>query len=159
MLMAKSSQGAAHPAPLVVLDTNVVLDWLVFGDADVAALRAAIACGAVQWSATAAMRAEAEQVLARQPFEAWQPDLPTVWHTWDRHCLQVAVPPPASATVAARLHCTDPDDQKFIDLAVACGARWLLTRDRAVLELASRLREHGVEVATPRHWSALTSAD
>jgi putative PIN family toxin of toxin-antitoxin system len=32
--------------------------------------------------------------------------------------------------------CEDPDDQKFLELAVACGAHYLVTRDRDLLELA-----------------------
>jgi predicted nucleic acid-binding protein len=32
--------------------------------------------------------------------------------------------------------CSDPDDQKFLELALACGAGLLVTKDRALLELA-----------------------
>ena len=56
------------------------------------------------------------------------------------------------------MRCSDPDDQKFIDLAVAAGARWLVTRDRAVLRLASRMRSAGVLVVTPQAWLAGRSA-
>ncbi len=34
--------------------------------------------------------------------------------------------------------CSDPDDQKFLELALACGAAYLVTKDRALLELARR---------------------
>jgi predicted nucleic acid-binding protein len=34
--------------------------------------------------------------------------------------------------------CRDPDDQKFLEAALAAGARFLVTKDRALLELARR---------------------
>ena len=40
--------------------------------------------------------------------------------------------------------CTDPDDQKFIDLALHCGAQWLLSHDRAVLKVADQARRRGL---------------
>jgi predicted nucleic acid-binding protein len=42
--------------------------------------------------------------------------------------------------------CSDPDDQVFIDLAVAQGAR-LLSKDRAVLSMRKRLATRGVAVS------------
>ncbi|MBX3622048.1 MAG: PIN domain-containing protein [Rhizobacter sp.] len=55
-------------------------------------------------------------------------------------------------TDAIRLRCTDPDDQKFIDLAVA-NARWLVSRDRAVLKLARRAALFGLQVVSPDRWT------
>ena len=136
--------------PIVVLDTNVVLDWLLFRNPACAALDVSITTGQSLWVATAAMRDELVHVLARGSLDAWNADLPGLWAIWDRHCVPWPTPP---GVAAARLHCTDPDDQKFIDLAVACGARWLLSRDRAVLKLARGLREVGVEAAQPDAWA------
>ncbi|MBN8487205.1 MAG: PIN domain-containing protein, partial [Burkholderiales bacterium] len=51
------------------------------------------------------------------------------------------------------LRCTDPDDQKFIDFALACGARWLVSRDKAVLKLRRRaLALHGLQIVHPADW-------
>jgi predicted nucleic acid-binding protein len=51
--------------------------------------------------------------------------------------------------------CRDPDDQKFLDLALACGARALLTRDRALLELGRRWKKSlPFAIVTPRAWAA-----
>jgi predicted nucleic acid-binding protein len=36
--------------------------------------------------------------------------------------------------------CRDPDDQKFLELARDCKASALVTKDRALLELARRKR-------------------
>ena len=43
--------------------------------------------------------------------------------------------------------CSDPDDQKFIDLALRPAAL-LLSKDQAVLRLRRALAERGVAVAT-----------
>ncbi len=142
---------AETAAPIVVLDTNVVLDWLVFGNPESDAIAAAIVAGEVRWVATRAMRDELAHVLARGHLDAWAPDLDALWAHWDLHCSDL--PAPESAGPPGRLRCADPDDQKFIDLAVACNARWLLSRDRAVLKLARRLREHGVDTRPPDRWT------
>jgi predicted nucleic acid-binding protein len=52
---------------------------------------------------------------------------------------------PRSAVV-----CKDPDDQKFIDLAVAHSAI-LLSKDKLVLKLRTRLTAFGVK--TTAEWS------
>ena len=143
--------------PLAVLDTNVVLDCLLFRDRACDPLLAALASGELHWIATVAMRAELAHVLARGALDAWRPDLPALWQAWDRHCTLVA-PPPAGGP-PGRLHCTDPDDQKFIDLAVSREALWLLSHDRAVLKLAPALRRAGVAALTPAAWARARAAE
>jgi predicted nucleic acid-binding protein len=140
------------PPPVAVLDTNVVLDWLVFRNPDCAGMGQALVCGQLRWVATRPMRDELAHVLSRGHLDAWGPDVAALWESWGRHCEEISIPAPAGP--AGRLRCSDPDDQKFIDLAVAIRARWLLTRDRAVLKLARRLRDHGVEAAPPGRWDA-----
>ncbi len=138
-------------APTIVLDTNVVLDWLVFRNPDCAALASAVVAGALRWVATAAMRDELAHVLSRGHLDPWLPDRAYLWAHWDRHCTEL--PDPAPTGPPGRLRCSDPDDQKFIDLAITCRARWLLSHDRAVLKLARRLRDHGVETLPPDRWA------
>ena len=137
--------------PVVVLDTNVVLDWLVFRNSGCQALAAAVVAGELRWVATAAMRDELAHVLARGHLDTWAPDLASLWAHWDRHCTELPTPEPIGPP--GRLRCSDPDDQKFIDLAVAHTARWLLSRDRAVLRLARRLRAHGIDALPPDRWA------
>ena len=137
--------------PAAVLDSNVVFDWLVFGNAGVAPLVQAIEGGQVRWLASAAMRDELADVLARGVLAAWAPDEPRLWATWARWAQPVHTPPSTGA--ARRLVCRDADDQKFIDLALAHGARWLLSRDRAVLALARRCAPLGLTICTPERWA------
>ncbi len=137
-------------APGVVLDTNVVLDWLVFRHPGCGAVASAIECARVRWLVSPAMRTELDHVLARGLGARWQPDKQSVWATWLRWSVEVAGGSLDGAST--RLRCTDPDDQKFIDLALAHRARWLLSRDKAVLKLARRCRDLGLEIVTPQAW-------
>lgn len=135
------------PPPSVVLDTNVLLDWLVFRDPSTAALANAIAAGRLRWLASAAMRREFDQVLGRPALASWQPDAAAAAGAWDRYAVLAGVEPPPGL-----LRCTDPDDQVFIDLALHARAAWLLTRDRALLALAKRARPWGLLVQAPTAW-------
>jgi len=145
----------AKATPAVVLDTNAVLDWLVFRHASCLAWESRFASRSVRWLASPAMRDELAHVLGRGVADAWAPDLVTLWSAWDRWATDAE--PIAPIGAAGRVRCTDADDQKFIDLALAHGARWLVSRDRAVLKLAHRVRPMGLEIVTPEVWEAAFS--
>ena len=141
---------AAANAVDVVLDTNVVLDWQVFGDAAAAPLVAALEAGQLRWVATAAMLAELADVLTRPLPDRFEPKRKrSLTFDFTRLC---RVLPEPSVAAAGRLVCSDPADQKFIDLALARPCRWLFSHDKALLRLARRARERGVIVAPPRAW-------
>jgi putative PIN family toxin of toxin-antitoxin system len=126
----------------VVLDTNIVLDLWWFEDERVGPLLQALEWQKVRWLATSIMRDELERVLTyphllRRPRRREQDPLAA----FDRHASLVA---PADR---APYVCKDPDDQKFIDLAVAHTAT-LLSKDAQVLALTRRLDRLGVKVAS-----------
>lgn len=143
----------SHP-PIAVLDTNVVLDWLVFKDPACALLVQAIEAGRLRWIGTAAMRDELNHVLSRGTVNAWSPDLDLILSAWDK--LSQTLPAPTSALVPP-LRCTDPDDQKFIELAVT-HAHWLISRDRAVLKLSRRAAKLGLQIVTPARWTQIAAS-
>ncbi len=120
----------------LVLDTNIVLDAFVFGDDTARPLREGLLGGRLQWLATSAMREELERVLAYpqlvRRMAAGGIAAGEVLAAFDRHVLPAPVAPHAG------IACRDPDDQKFVDLAVAHSAG-LLSKDRAVLALRKRL--------------------
>ncbi|WP_198971323.1 PIN domain-containing protein [Xylophilus sp. ASV27] len=127
--------------PCLVLDTNIVLDLFVFDDPAARPLRAALEAGALDWVATAAMRVELARVLG---YPQIAPRLAChglseaqVLACFDRHARIVPVAPKVPVT------CKDPDDQGFIDLAVAHRAQ-LLSKDRAVICMRKRLAALGV---------------
>ena len=141
----------ADDAP-IVLDTNVVLDWLLFSDPSSTNLAAAIVGGRLRWVASLAMRDELAEVLRRSLAQARGVDAAEVLAAWDTHVTLVASAPPLPATFG--LQCTDRDDQKFLDLALAEGAPWLLSRDHALLKLARRARRCGLTITIPDCWQA-----
>lgn len=131
---------------LVVIDTNIALDLLVFDNPDCLPLAAALASGELRWIATAPMRTELARVLgypliarrlAQREMEA-----ASVLEAFDARVSLLTDKPPRAPCV-----CKDPDDQVFIDLAVAQRAR-LLSKDQAVLTMRKRLAAQGVVVAT-----------
>lgn len=130
--------------PRVVLDTNVVLDWLLFDEPAAAALARAIIMGRLRWVVTAPMREELAHVLARGLAAARGTEASALLATWDRHAALHPEPPSHRL-----LRVTDPDDQKFVDLALCVRARWLVSRDRAVLKLARRAALAGTAIVTP----------
>lgn len=140
----------SRPEP-VVLDTNVVLDWRLFEDPGVSALRHALDSGRVHWLATAAMVNELIHVLQRPLPSRWDPIRERILIESPWKMATVVEPSPAQAH---GLYCTDPDDQKFLDLAVGQGVRWLLTRDRALLALRRPAQRLGLAILQPRHWVA-----
>lgn len=147
---------STQPPPLVVLDTNVVMDWLVFQDPSCVAWAQRFDTSSACWLASAAMREELAHVLGRGVARTWEPSLTDVWAAWDRYAVTVHALPATGP--AARIRCTDGDDQKFLDLALAHGARWLVSRDKALLKLNRRVRPLGLHVLTPRDWVAVLSA-
>lgn len=149
---APSLLSSAPPVPGVVLDTNVVLDWLVFRNPCCCRFSDDFTSERLRWLASAAMRDELAHVLERGVCNAWAPDLPGLWATWER-LVTHADPIPTTVPIP-RLQCADADNQKFIDLAIAHKARWLLSRDHAVLKVGRRTRSLGLEVLTPEAWLA-----
>ncbi len=146
--MAENSAAESVPAvderPCIVIDTNVLLDIWVYSDPATPALLHALERGQLRWLATAPMREELLRVLdyahiaKRRAKDACS--LQSVMDAFDRLSL-TAAEAPRSAFV-----CKDPDDQKFIDLAVAHTAT-LLSKDKLVLKLGKRLLATGVKTA------------
>ncbi len=128
---------------LIVVDTNIVLDVFVFGDAAALPLKQALEGGKLDWLATQPMRDELERVLAyaqiapRLAFYKLKAE--DVLAAFDKQVRIVEV------AVKAPVTCSDADDQGFIDLAVAHKAM-LLSKDKAVTSMTKRLLAYGVVV-------------
>lgn len=132
----------------LVIDTNVVLDLLVFRDPAAAPLADALAASRQRWIATDAMRDELARVLGYPHLAARlaREDrcAESVVASFDAWSLRVDPAP------RAMFVCGDPDDQKFVDLAVAHAAV-LVSKDREVLRMARRLAR--LRVDTVRAWA------
>ena len=137
---------------LIVIDTQSLFDWLVFRDAACIGWHTALAGGSWQWIFTSPMRAEFDHVAAKGFGERWPLPTEAIASAWAERGRLVDAP--AALGASSRLHCSDPDDQKFIDLAIAAGAHSLISRDKALLKLARKAFErHGVLVRMPQAWS------
>jgi uncharacterized protein len=136
----------------LVIDTNVLLDWLVFADPATVPLATAVTTGQSQWIATPEMLDEFASVLMRPLTERWEDSRKRVL-TLDVDVLCEAWPG-LVPNAPAGLRCRDRADQKFIDLAIACRACAVITRDRALLDLRSRAQAHGVSIVAPAEWLA-----
>ena len=146
-----SSEAQAKPGAHVwVIDTNIVLDLWLFEDPATIPLRAALQSGAISHLATDSMRDELERVLAYphlvKRMAKSNIQAQDILNRFDEH--QLAAEPAAKAPCT----CKDPDDQKFIDLAVA-HATPLLSKDNAILCMKKRLLQSGV-VLNPTDISA-----
>ena len=131
----------AHPSQPWVIDTNIVLDLWLFEDPATVPLRAALQSGLISHLATSSMREELARVLtyphivkrmANSNVQAQD-----ILNRFDEH--HVVAEPAAKAPCT----CKDPDDQKFIDLAVAHAVP-LLSKDAAILCMKKRLFQSGV---------------
>lgn len=131
----------AQPAPLLVLDTNVVLDWVAFGDPLVRPIAGAIERGLLRAATSGACLQELRRALgyAQVGLEAAAQE--RAFARYAAHA-QVFEPPEAEA-VAGMPQCEDPDDQKFLGLAWHARASHLLTRDKALLKLARPVAQLG----------------
>ncbi|TWI69433.1 putative PIN family toxin of toxin-antitoxin system [Pseudoduganella lurida] len=147
MILPPSSASSAPPR--IVIDTNVCLDLFVFHDPRWAGLLAAIESGAVEAITRADCRDEYRIVLHYPHLPLSDDTRPASAARFDA-LIKVVAPPESGVRLPV---CTDRDDQKFLELARDAGARTLITKDKALLKLAKRLRTAGMfDVIPPEKW-------
>lgn len=113
-----------------VFDTNVVLSALVFRSGELAWLRSHWAANQARPLASAESIAELIKVLAYPKFELTADEIQERLGHYLPHVEVVEAGP---ATTAAQ--CRDPDDRKFVALALSGKADVLVTGDRDLLAL------------------------
>ena len=135
----------------LVLDTNIWFDWLIFGEPDIAPLQSTVAAGRAQIIINAACEEELIRVLA-YPLQRWTIDAEQQAACLEQ-CRGIATMVDISCA-AALPRCADPDDQKFLELASAAKAGWLITRDRELLALARHHARLGFHIVTPAEFAS-----
>jgi len=117
----------------LVLDTNIVMDMLHFGNGPAQVLQTAIDKGRIQCFTATECLAELERVSAYPEFgldPATRNVLMQSYRSFATLC-------DASGKENYLLpRCRDEDDQKFLILAARCQADLLITRDKLLLKLA-----------------------
>ena len=118
---------------ILVLDTNVWLDWLLFDDPSIAALKVAVKEGRAEIFIDAAGEAELARVLAydlgKHSIDAGKQAACLA------ECRSIARTIQHSVSAQKLPRCPDPHDQAFLEAALAAGADYLVTKDRDLLEL------------------------
>lgn len=136
-------------APCVVLDTNVWIDILVFDDPITRPIRDALIARRLDAVIDAACLYELNRVLDYSQFARFAVDkaaalertLQLARLLTPRDNVEAASDSDVStqAVLAVAIpRCSDRDDQKFLELAAAGQARWLVTKDKALLKLTKR---------------------
>ncbi len=149
--------------PIVILDTNIVLDLFLFSDPRTTLLLEQLQFGQLIWQATPHMRNELERVLTYAHIKAklalYKKFAADILQAFDESAKLTQAP-----TTKAPYTCKDPDDQAFIDLACHLAAQantaspcadltkarkiHLISKDKAVTSMRKRLEKLSVIVTT-----------
>ena len=119
----------------LVLDTNVVLDLVHWGNAEAAPILAALEDGWIECLADERTLEELQRVLAGAQLGL---TADAAGARYRRYRALVCALPSGDAPPLPR--CKDRDDQKFLELAARAGADLLVSRDNALLRLRGRTR-------------------
>lgn len=137
----------------LILDTNIVLDWLVFRDASVAGLQPALEQGHVEIVTHPPALDELRRVLAYAQFELAVNQQREMLTRYTSHSRLVTLPEGLHlddlGLPAGFPRCRDQDDQHFLALAYHEHADALVSKDAALLELTGRVQKFGVTVLDP----------
>jgi putative PIN family toxin of toxin-antitoxin system len=138
----------------IVIDTNVCLDLFVFRDPRWHALLSALTEDRFEAVTRADCRQEWLCVLEYPHLPLDAASRPAAVAAFDGliHCLE---PQALAPRTTVRLPvCSDPDDQKFLELARDAEAQTLITKDKALLKLAKRTARAGLfSIVSPDRWT------
>lgn len=137
----------------VVLDTNVCLDLFVFRDVRWAGLLTALKSGALQAVTRDDCRMEWLAVLEYRHLPLDEESRPRAAAEFDALITRDPLPAPSFRSEIRLPVCSDPDDQKFLELARDTGAELLITKDKALLKLARKTVRAGLfGIIPPQAW-------
>jgi len=133
---------------VVVLDTNAVVSALLFSQGQLSWLRHFWQGSDVSVLSSKATIDELIRVLAYPKFELDREEINALLADFLPYVIAVDVAPTKSNPM-----CRDPDDQIFVDLAISGKANYLVTGDKALLEMKLYC-----EVITPREMKLLVDS-
>ena len=125
---------------LVVLDTNILLDILVFEDPSIMVLKDALQSGYLTAWTREEILEEFTEVIARPAFKL----ATELQEKLAQQARELQLIDNTSALSPAPFRCADEDDQVFLDLALKLAPCLLISKDKEVLKLKSRAHPHGV---------------
>ena len=129
--------------PRLVLDTNVILDLLVFKDPTAEPIRHLLDAKIVDAVRSEASMLELIDVIQRPTFKLRQEEQEIILQAWESSARLLE----NAAIEQAPFTCRDLDDQVFLDMAYSIRPALLLSKDLRVLELRAIAKPHGVEIS------------
>ena len=129
--------------PRLVLDTNVILDLLVFQDPAAEVIQMALDARLVEAVRTDASMLELMDVIQRPNFKLSKEQQQIILKQWESSSRLLGT---ANMTQAP-FTCRDLDDQVFIDMAFSVRPALLLSKDLRVLELQSRALREQIQIS------------
>ena len=129
--------------PRLILDTNVILDLLVFKDPTTEPIRLLLDAKLVDAVRSEASMLELIDVIQRPIFKLSREAQEIILQKWESssRLLENTAIEPAPFT------CRDPDDQVFLDMAYSLRPALLLSKDLRVLELCVSAKRHGIAIS------------
>ena len=135
----------------IAIDTNVCLDLFVFHDPRWAALLTALQSGAVEAVTRQDCRMEWQIVLGYAHLPLNDDTRIESAAIFDSLIKCVAPDPRADIRLPV---CSDPDDQKFLELSRDAQVSLLITKDKALLKLARKTAKAGLfKIILPEAWT------
>lgn len=128
----------------VVLDTNILLDIFVFNDERASNLKQAIVDGSVPAVASQKTLFEFADVISRPLFKLDEVTQAAIFDQWQ----SLARQHDDSNLATAPWKCQDPDDQIFLDLAYQFRPAILISKDNALLHIASRAAQDDILITS-----------
>ena len=128
--------------PRLVLDTNVILDLLMFKDPSTEPLRLMLDAKTVDAVRSEASMLELIDVIQRPIFKLSQQEQDSILQAW----ASVTRLLENTAIESAPFICRDLDDQIFLDMAYSIRPAVLFSKDLRLLELRVSAKGHGVEI-------------
>jgi putative PIN family toxin of toxin-antitoxin system len=128
----------------VVLDTNILLDIFVFNEERAIHLKQGILDGSIPAVASQKTVLELADVISRPLFkldEATQTAILTQWQS-------IAQQHDDSNLTPAPWKCQDPDDQIFLDLAYHLKPAILISKDNALLHIATKANQEEILITS-----------
>jgi putative PIN family toxin of toxin-antitoxin system len=126
----------------LVLDTNVILDLLVFKDPSTEPIRLMLDAKIVDAVRSEASMLELVDVIQRPIFKLSQQEQEMILQAWEGVTRLLE----NTAIESAPFICRDLDDQIFLDMAYSIRPAVLFSKDLRVLELRVSAKGHGVEI-------------
>ncbi|WP_415836246.1 putative toxin-antitoxin system toxin component, PIN family [Polynucleobacter antarcticus] len=128
----------------IVLDTNILLDIFVFNDASTVDLKVAVLNQAIRAIASPKTLDEFTEVIARPLFQLNGESQAAILAQWRS---MAELYNDAQLDMAPWI-CEDADDQIFLDIAFQLRPSILISKDKAILKLASIAAKNEVVITS-----------